>query len=129
MPLPLAQVLDLIPHFTITSLVGSKRLEAEYKKFPDDSGTGAMDSRNPMRNKSHSTEVMQKTRVELENGDVSTEELDECIQGFRFQPDRMECMIGGPEIIMWERWEWFRDEEGSPFGAIDWNDAKRLVPH
>jgi hypothetical protein len=33
-----------------------------------------------MQNKSHMTEVQQKTRMELENGDVSEEELEESIR-------------------------------------------------
>jgi hypothetical protein len=128
--LPLSRVLDLVPHFTITSLLGSKRLELEYKDHPEILHDSVSGDRNTMLNKSHSTEVMQKARIELENGDVSTDELEECIRAFRFQPDRLECMIGGPESVMWERWEWLRDEsEGAPTGAIAWNEPKRLVPH
>jgi hypothetical protein len=33
-----------------------------------------------MESKSHTTEVMQKTRIELENGDISTEEIDDSIR-------------------------------------------------
>jgi hypothetical protein len=99
--LPLSEILDLIPHFTITSLVGSKRLELEYEHYPEmHVHNNVSDDRNAMLNKSHSTEVMQKARIELENGDVSQEELEGCIRAFRFQPDRLECMIGGPESIM-----------------------------
>lgn len=128
--LPLSRVLDLIPHWTITSLVGSKRLANEYKDHPELLHESVSGERNEMLNKSHSTEVMQKTRIELENGDVSQEELEGCIRAFRFQPDRLECMIGGPESVMWERWEWLRDEsDGAPTGAIAWNEAKQLVPH
>jgi hypothetical protein len=128
--LPLSRVLDLIPHFTITSLVGSKRLEFEHKDDPEILHDSVSGDRNEMLNKSHSTEVMQKARIELENGDVSQEELEGCIRAFRFQPDRLECMIGGPESVMWERWEWLRDEsEGAPTGAIAWDEPKQLVPH
>jgi hypothetical protein len=98
--LPLSRVLDVIPHFTITSMVGSKRLEFECKENPDILHGSVSDERNVMLNKSHSTEVMQKARIELENGDVSQEELEGCIRAFRFQPDRLECMIGGPESVM-----------------------------
>lgn len=43
-----------------------------------------------MESKSHTTEIMQKTRIELENGDISTEEIDESIRvrsllDFRFR--------------------------------------------
>jgi hypothetical protein len=128
--LPLSRVLDLIPHFTITSLVGSKRLEFEQKDNPAILHDGVSGDRSEMLDKSHSTEVMQRARLELEKGDVSQEELEGCIRAFRFQPDRLECMLGGPESVMWERWEWLRDEsEGAPTGAIAWNKPKRLVPH
>lgn len=33
-----------------------------------------------MENKSHTTEVMQKTRLELENGLISNEEIDSAIR-------------------------------------------------
>ena len=33
-----------------------------------------------MENKSHTTEIHQKTRIELENGDVSFEEIDAAIR-------------------------------------------------
>jgi hypothetical protein len=128
--LPLSRVLDLIPQFTTTSIVGSKRLAAEHKEDPKILHDGVSGDRNKMLNKSHSTEVMQKARVELENGDVSQEELEGSIRAFRFQPDRLECMVGGPEQVMWERWEWSRDEsEGAPTGAIAWDEPKQLVPH
>lgn len=33
-----------------------------------------------MENKSHMTEIMQKTRIELENGDISDDEIDAAIR-------------------------------------------------
>jgi hypothetical protein len=33
-----------------------------------------------MENKSHATEIMQKTRIELENGDISGQEIDDSIR-------------------------------------------------
>jgi hypothetical protein len=33
-----------------------------------------------MENKSHATEIMQKTRLELENGDISDSEIDDAIR-------------------------------------------------
>jgi hypothetical protein len=64
-------------HFTITSLVGSKRLEFEHRiilVIHD----GVSGDRSEMLNKSHSTEVYIKTH-ELENGDIPQEELEGCI--------------------------------------------------
>ena len=92
-----------------------------------------------VQSKSHLTEVMQKTRMELENGDVSMTELQNCIAAFRFRPHRMECMLGGPDVaIMWDRWEWLRDPDDdaaltavadSASEAIAWAEPKHLVPH
>lgn len=47
------------------------------------------------------------------------------LQAFRFYPSRLECMIGGPDIIMWERWEWIKD----PDTDDAWNEPKLLLPH
>ena len=33
-----------------------------------------------MENKSHATEIIQKTRLELENGDITNEEIDAAIR-------------------------------------------------
>jgi hypothetical protein len=104
-----------------------------------------------MENRSHMTEVQQKTRMELENGDVSEEEMEEAIrvrtpkkmdygrfsrkirfsllllhrniQAFRFHPTRVECMSGGPDSILWNRWEWSRDQDGI------WKSPVALLPH
>jgi hypothetical protein len=131
--LKLADVLDLIPHFTLTSMVGSRRLKME--KTNSDSLEEMTKDVSPERlallNKSHFIEVVQKTRVELENGDISLEELDQSVQAFRLKPDRIECMLGGPDSITWDRWEWLRDLEsdGGTGSAILWSDPKHLVPH
>ena len=83
-------------------------------------------------NKSHFTEIMQKTRIELENGDLTMEELDDCIRAFRLQPVRVEFMRAGPESsIMWDRTEWLRDltDEQHHDGSLSWKEPHRLVPH
>jgi hypothetical protein len=36
--------------------------------------------RHKVENRSHYTEIMQKTRIEYENGDISFEEIDESIR-------------------------------------------------
>jgi hypothetical protein len=42
--------------------------------------TFVFQNRLKMENKSHMTEMMQKTRIELENGDISDEEKNEAIR-------------------------------------------------
>lgn len=126
--LALGDILDLIPNFTVTSMVASSRFAAE-----GDDATGkerVSPGRLALLSKSHMTEITQKTRIELENGDIPMEVLDNCVSAFRFKPDRMECMLGGPDTIMWDRWEWLRDADGeSPQGTIAWADAKHLIPN
>ena len=127
----LGDVLDLIPHFTVTSMVASSRIAAENQTDGQDSET-ISDGRLAIQSKSHLTEVMQKTRIELENGDVSMSELKSCIAAFRFRPHRMECMLGGPDTVMWDRWEWLTDPDvdlSAPGDALAWAEPKHLVPH
>ena len=101
-----------------------------------------------MENRSHTTEIVQKTRLELENGDISAQEIDDAIrvrilvgysvctaaclyilnslmwpQAFRFHPKRLECLMGGPDSIMWERWEWSKDINN------EWQDGSPLLAH
>ena len=68
------------------------------------------------------TELIQSTRLAYENGQITQETLEESIQYFRFKPKRLECMMGGPDSVLWNRWEW-------QMGANDWQDAKALLPH
>eukprot|EP00977_Amphora_coffeiformis_P017928 scaffold6026_cov163-Amphora_coffeaeformis.AAC.8 len=137
--LPLSEVISEVPHFVITSMVGSKRIARESTsgwpvddKGGDSGGSGdAPTNRSSVANRSHLTEVMQKTRLELENGEVTIEELNECMRAFRFQPDRIECMWASPDSsVLWDRWEWERDQAADcPEGTIAWQMARNLVPH
>jgi hypothetical protein len=47
-------------------------------------------NRIKVENKSHLTEMMQKTRLEYENGDISMEEIDGAI--------RVSCLMTGFEV-------------------------------
>jgi len=115
--LPLNDLMDLLPHYTVASMVSSKRIEKEKD--------GILSGDRPMmENKSHATEIMQKTRLELENGDISDQEIDDAIRAFRFHPSRLECTIGGPDSILWDRWEWLKDESSG-----QWKDGTPLLSH
>ena len=83
-PIDLGDVLDLIPHFTVTSMVASSRIANEKASAEQQAKEheGVSEGRLAMQSKSHVTEVMQKTRIELENGDISMNELKECIAAF-----------------------------------------------
>jgi hypothetical protein len=38
--------------------------------------------------------------------------------------------MGGPDSVMWDRWEWLRDPSGNDeAGQPVWNDPKQLMPH
>ena len=76
-----------------------------------------------MENKSQMTSLIQSTRLALENGEISDETMEECITHFRFRPKRLECMIGGPDSVLWNRWEWQMGD------ANEWDPAKALLPH
>ena len=109
--LPLDDLMHLLPHYTIASMVSSKRIELEKEELQR-SGVGPrrlfafvmnaciekrlshshvlakfffpvniiIQDRLTMENKSHATEIMQKTRLELENGDITNEEIDSAIR-------------------------------------------------
>ena len=82
--------------------------------------------RSVIDSNSHLTEVIQQVRQEK----LDKSELSASIKAFRFSPDRIERMNGGPDSILWERWEWTRTEQGDcPEGTIVWNDPKMLLAH
>jgi len=110
-----------LPHYTITAMVSSKRLEQETKNMEYEND---FKERTFMENKSHATEVHQQTRLALENGEITQEEIDGAIKAFRFHPTRLECMVGGPDCIMWDRWEWRKNA-----GDNSWDEPKLLLPH
>jgi hypothetical protein len=120
--IPLAEIVELIPLYTATSMIASCRINAiaqEHAKADVSQGRMAMIS------KSRTTEVMQTTRNGLENKTIPMEEMEKCITAFRFIPQRLEYMHGGPDTVMWDRWEWMRKKDSSN----GWADPKSLIPH
>jgi hypothetical protein len=124
--IPLADISDLIPSFTATSIIASCRIAAEVNGetakvvgIADES-----DGRLAMMNKSRTTEVMQRTRNDLEHRAISMDEMHEAMAAFRIKPTRLEYMHGGPDTVMWDRWEWLRDRETG-----EWADPRHLIPH
>ena len=104
----LGEVLDLVPHQVVTSIVASSRIAAEEEKSSATAAKeGVSAGRLAMLSKSHMTDIMQKTRRELESSDISMDELERCIAAYRFEPERLELRFGGPDSVMWDRWEWF----------------------
>jgi len=119
----LENMMNKLPHYTIVAMVSSKRIEKEKGLLAEELHASDSGKRLAMENKSHMTEIMQKTRLELENGEISDQEIDDSIRAFRFHPDRLECMAGGPDAVLWNRWDWLKAEDGT------WHEAKPLLPH
>jgi len=67
-------------------------------------------------------ESVQQTRIDLENGNISYQEMESSIKAWRFIPDRIERMIGSPDKTMWERWEWLHKDGG-------WQSPHQLLPY
>jgi hypothetical protein len=128
-----ADVIDLVPHFTLCSILASRRFlqeSAATSEIPSVETCSVSQFRRAMEQKSHFVELMQKTRSEVEQKLVSIEEWEDAIRAFRFYPDRIECMHGGPDAVLWDRWEWHRDNEGDcPEGSLAWQSAQQLIPH
>ena len=72
---------------------------------------------------SHYLEVVQKTRQRLLSGELRRDELNKSVMLVKFVPTRMERYIGGPDQVIWDRWEWKRDDNAS------WSEPTRLLPY
>lgn len=125
----LDEVLHCLPHYTITGMLVSKRIEMESLELGENAHDFSVD-RMALLNKSHVTEIAQKTRLELENNQLSTRELEESIQTFRFHPERLERLRGSPDSVLWDRWEWSRSAPGDQAKVnLAWKEPKHLLPH
>lgn len=129
--LPLDDFMNLLPHYTIASMVSSKRIEKEneemnraklgvsrhchcrrhgMKRITEERRISHTcgccfcffvlwwQDRLTMENKSHATEIMQKTRLELENGDITSEEIDSAI---RVSWKRKDGWMRNNMIVFW----------------------------
>jgi len=128
----LKDIISIVPHYSIVGIVASKRASDQMHKIE---GVITQPSSEPIETEVHRTriekhtkfiELVQKTRMELENGNVSPEEIEATITAFRFVPDRMERMVGGPDMVIWDRWEWLLQEDAQ--GAPSWN-VRHLLPY
>lgn len=112
----LDQVLEHVPEYSITEIVASCRARRDIQNMSDRMSIEGV--------KSKVTELVQQTRAEYENSELSFDELNRCIQAWRFVPDEMEKMTGGPGEIMWDRWEFTREE-----GTMNWCEPRHLMPY
>ena len=139
------KLLQIVPLHTLTSMLGSRRLQLEQQQQQQQQqqqndqnkqvGDEVEEERTALKKqKSHLTELLQRTRLELEQGAVSPQELADTVQAFRWQPDRLECMRGGPDSVMWDRWEWTRKRQAAEDNnglllLLLFDDPRPLVPH
>ena len=101
-------LLESTPSYTIIEMVASARANKEG------------DSREDI-NLCHFTDLVQQTRMDLENGNLSMMEIEDAVRGWRFVPYQVERMIGGPDQVMWDRKEW-------KFKHGKWIHPNRLMP-
>uniref|UniRef100_A0A7S2KDZ2 Uncharacterized protein n=1 Tax=Leptocylindrus danicus TaxID=163516 RepID=A0A7S2KDZ2_9STRA len=125
--LDLHEVFDNVSHATITGMIGSKRAAKEAEQLFGsnvDQCQVVSKDRQVLPNHSHFIELVQNIRLDLENGDISNEEIEDSVQAYRFYPNRMERMIGSPDQVVWDRWEWMLEQDGK-----DWKDPVHLLPY
>mmetsp|Transcript_2857 Transcript_2857/g.6156 ORF Transcript_2857/g.6156 Transcript_2857/m.6156 type:complete len:294 (+) Transcript_2857:274-1155(+) len=115
-------LLSVIPSRSIVEIVASMVVKEEE-------GKGLEEEREPMEKHSHYMEVVQRTRQQLEKGDLTKEEIEKGIMAARFVPYHMERLVGGPDQVMWERWQWDRDAGACPEGTPLWDAPKLLLPY
>lgn len=120
--IPLDEIVNLVPTFTKTSMIASCRIN-DITSSPH-AKVDVSDGRMVMISRSRTTEVMQTTRNGLENNTISMEEMERCMTAFRFKPTRLEYMHGGPDTVMWDRWEWLYNMDTN-----SWAEPKHLIPH
>uniref|UniRef100_A0A7S4VZY1 Uncharacterized protein n=2 Tax=Ditylum brightwellii TaxID=49249 RepID=A0A7S4VZY1_9STRA len=117
--LGLQEILDCVPHYTIVEMIASQRgrleLQDEIKEEP-------VDERTAIHRRTRFMELVQRTRVAFENGDIDMEEIEQSLSAYRYIPNRMERMMGGSDHIMWDRWEWKHDGD-------DWLEPRHLLPY
>lgn len=126
----LKDIVSFAPNHSLVLMLASKRATSQLRKLE-----GVITpSLEPLETEVHRTriekhskfvELVQHTHRELENGNISREEIEEAICAFRLVPDRLERMIGGPDMVTWDRWEW-KKQTGDK-GDTSW-DVRHLLP-
>lgn len=126
----LKELISTAPNYGLAGILASKRATDQLRKIEGI----VSQAQEPIKTEVYRTriekhakfiELVQQTRRELENGNVTREELEDAIIAFRFVPDRMERMIGGPDMITWERWEWKMQTDKKGLSS---SDVRQLLP-
>lgn len=114
--LPIEEILDKIPEYTLTEIVASKRARLE-------AATSSETKLSIEGKQARFTEIVQQTRSDFASGSLSLAELSHCIQHWRFLPEMVERMEGGPDEIMWSRFQYVRDEK-----TTKWKEPIQMMP-
>jgi len=128
--LELSEIINKASDYTVSNIIASTRTTTKEKMEEETEGLSSdekleaiSEGRHPIQS-SQFTEILQGTRNDLKDGKISLEEMNDSIKAFRFRPFRVELMVGGPDQVMWNRWEWQRSENGS-----DWYEPTHILPH
>jgi hypothetical protein len=103
-------IFHLVPYYTAVSVIASCRIATE------------------LGDPSAAQEAVSEGRLAMEKGSIPKDELEYSMAAYRIKPDRLEYMRGGPDSVMWDRWEWLRDHTAND-GTMYWAEPKHLVPH
>jgi hypothetical protein len=132
--IPIKDLVSVVPTYSLVGILASKRAQDELHKVEDIVSSSPLDletevHRTRIEKHSKFIELVQKTRADLENGNVSPDELEDSIMAFRLVPERLERMVGGPDHLVMDRWEWVAvgglDTRGKD---LDWSDPRHLLP-
>lgn len=125
----LEELISVAPNYGLVGMLASKRATDELRKIEGILSQPLQPStdmhRTAIEKHAKFIELVQQTRRELENGNVTREELEEAIIAFRFFPNRMERLQGGCDLLTWDRWEWKMQTDEK--GYSSW-DVRQLLP-
>lgn len=123
------ELIKHIPDYSLVGLVASQRAEKESGNIIGSTSDGYKTMEN--RDRLHFIETVQGARAHLEKGDVSIDEINDSVEAFRFIPDRIEQMKGGPDKIIWDRWQWKRihNDNDKNESELEWSKPIQLLPY
>ena len=73
------------------------------------------------------TEIVQETRSALAKGEIPVSELQNCIACWRFEPEFVEVMDGGPDAVMWNRIQYIKKSKADAEGGDYW-ESRQIMP-
>jgi len=114
------KLLSIIPEYTITEIVASKKARLE-------AATSSEIRLSIEGKQSRFTEIVQETRSALAKGEIPVSELQNCIACWRFEPEIIETMDGGPDTVMWNRIQYIKKSKADAEGGDYW-ESRQIMP-